>query len=377
LSANSDVDAAVKSLFTVKDYMAMEEGAAEYRVVYEPASGKKFLKLLDMLKPLGHQAQLYGKPEDATLAVIKWAPQATAARASVFLFFLTLLSVFVTGYVIASIFPQVAPASSPLEMGVGFEAGLLAFLFGREIAQRYAARRGGFSPLSYYLPNLPLVTPLPVMYFLPTFGAISFPRTAAANRDLLFDYYLVGSLVGVAVAAAVAFLGAGSSVVLTHAQYVSLLAANQTSTLSTNPSLLQGAIMSAASAMGLSKSVPTGGTIIFSPIEVAAWLGLLLSFFNLMPAALFDGGRMGKLVLGERGARMTTFAVAILLLTDIPNYWVVFLLVFLIGAFQTSGDTLDSISGLSGSRRTLFVLATLLTLVCVPFPQTFATFALG
>jgi membrane-associated protease RseP (regulator of RpoE activity) len=373
LSANDELDAAVKSFFTVKDYFVTEEGLMEYKVAYEPASRERFLSLLDRLRPSGQEAQLYGTAEDATLVVTKRATPPATARASVFLFFLTLLSVIVTGYVMASIFPQVAPKSSPIEMGIGFEAGLFAFLLGREAAQRYAARKGSFSPLAYYLPNLPLITPLPVMYFLPTFGSISFPRTPAANRDRLFDYYLVGSLAGVAVSAVVAFLGAGSSVVLTHAQYAALQAGNQT-TLTTNPSLLQSAILAASAVAGLSQGVPAGGSIIFSPIEIAAWLGLLISFFNLMPAALFDGGRMARLSLGERGSRVTTIVCGLLLLvTDVPDYWVVFLIVFLMAAFPVRGDTLDSISGLSRSRKALFAAAVVLGLLCVPLPQSIAT----
>jgi len=123
--------------------------------------------------------------------------------------------------------------------------------------------------------------------------------------------------------------------------------------------------------------VPPGGTLIFSPIEIAAWLALLLAFFNLLPAALFDGGRMGRLALGERGIRVTTIVSGLfLLLTDLPDYWVVFLLVLLMSAFPVQGETLDSISGLSRWRRVVFAVALVVGLLCVPVPQTFATFPL-
>jgi membrane-associated protease RseP (regulator of RpoE activity) len=123
--------------------------------------------------------------------------------------------------------------------------------------------------------------------------------------------------------------------------------------------------------------VPAGGTLIFSPVEIAAWLGLLLAFFNLMPAALFDGGRMGRLALGDRGIRATTIVSGLfLLLTDLPDYWVVFLLVFLMAAFPVQGETLDSISGLSNSRKAVFAMMVAVGVLCFPVPQTFATFQL-
>jgi hypothetical protein len=116
---NADVDSAVRSLFSVRDYFVAEEGAAEYSVVYDSGSESNFLKLLEMLKTPEYSAQLYGDPERATLVVIKNPPppkpqQAVRLSAPAFLFLLVLLSVLVTGYVVAVIFPQVSPGGSSL-----------------------------------------------------------------------------------------------------------------------------------------------------------------------------------------------------------------------------------------------------------------------
>jgi len=380
---NADVDAAVRSLFSVKDYFVTEEGAAEYSVVYGEQSATNFLRLLESLKGSDYSAQLYGDPERATLVVVKNPPPPTPqlkVRLSTpaFLFLLTLLSVLVTGYVVAVIFPQVAPGSSPFEMGAGFVAALAGIFAARYLAQRYAAGRGRFSFLAYYLPNVPLFIAIPTMYFLPTFGAVSFPTSPPANKNKLFDFYLVGAVAMLVVALVVSFLGAGTSVVLTHAQVTALSSGNQTTaTIQTNPSILQDGAISLSQDLGLLGQVPSGGTLIFSPIEIAAWLGLLLAFFNLLPAALFDGGRMGRLALGDRGIRVTTVVSGLsLLLTDPPGYWVAFLLVFLMAAFPVQGETLDSISGLSGSRKAVFAIMVAVGLLCVPVPQTFATFPL-
>jgi peptidase M50-like protein len=379
---NADVDAAVRSLFSVKDYFVAEEGAAEYSVAYGEQSAANFLKLLETLKGSDYSAQLYGDPERATLVVVKNPPPPTPqlrVRLSTpaFLFLLALLSVLVTGYVVALIFPQVAPGSSSLEMGAGFVATLAAIFAVRYLVQRYAAGRGRFSFLAYYLPNVPLFIAIPTMYFLPTFGSVSFPTSPPSNKNKLFDFYLVGAVAMVVVALVVSFLGAGTSVVLTHAQVTALSTGNQTATIQTNPSILQGEAISLSQGLGLLGQVPPGGTLIFSPIEIAAWLGLLLAFFNLMPAALFDGGRMGRLALGDRGIRATTIVSALfLLVTDLPDYWVAFLLVFLMAAFPVQGETLDSISGLSNSRKVVFAIVVVVGLLCVPVPQTFATFPL-
>jgi hypothetical protein len=376
---NADVDATVRSLFSVKDYFVAEEGAAEYSVDYDAQSCQSFLKLLDGFKNTEYSAQLYGAPERATLLVVKNppppAPQLKVRLSGpAFLFLLTLLSLLVTGYVVASIFPSISPGSSSLEMGVGFVAGLGAVFAARYLAQRYAAKRGRFSFLSYYLPNVPLFIALPTMYFLPTFGSVSFPGSPPANKNKLFDFYLVGAVVMLLVALVVSFLGAGTSVVLTHAQVQALSSGNQTATIQTNPSLLQAGVISLSQSLGILGQVPAGGTLVFSPIEIAAWLGLMLAFFNFLPAGLFDGGRMARLAIGDRGSRMTTVVSGLLLLiTDLPNYWVVFVLVLLMAAFPVQGETLDSISGLSRSRKAAFALMVVVGLLCVPVPQTLAT----
>ena len=356
---NTDVDSSVRSLFSVKDYFVTEDGAAEYKVGYDARSAHNFLRLLDLLKVPDYSAQLYGEPGAATLVVVKNQPppkpqQAARLSTPAFLFLLSLLSVFVTGYVLAVVYPKIAPGSSVLGMGLGFAASLIAVFVLRFLAQQYTAKRGRFSGLSYYLPNVPLFITIPVMYFIPTFGAVSFPASPPANRNKLFDFYLLGALVIVAVAALVSILGATSSVVLTQAQVAALSTANQTLTMQGYPSLLQNGLLSLAQDEGLLGQVPAGGTVMLSPIEMAAWIIFVLAFFNMLPAGLFDGGRMSRLALGEKGSRVTTvLSGAFLLLADLPNYWVAFLLVFLMAAFPVQGETLDSISGLSRSRKAL------------------------
>jgi hypothetical protein len=63
----------------------------------------------------------------------------------------------------------------------------------------------------------------------------------------------------------------------------------------------------------------------------------------------------------------------LLVAIDVPNYWVLFLIIFLLAAIQPSNETLDSVSGISRSRKLLFLVALLLVGLCIPIPQTFLT----
>jgi membrane-associated protease RseP (regulator of RpoE activity) len=382
---NAEVDSAVKSLFFIKDYFVTEDGAAEYKVEYDKStSGRNFLRLLDSLKGSDYYAQLYGDPQDATLVILKkedpsTGPRVSAIRLSLhaFLFLVTILGILIIGYAIAVVYPRFVPGSSTVEIELEFSVSVIAVLLARLLAQSYAGRRGGFSNRSYYIPSVPLVVAIPTMYFLPTFGSVGITRSLPANVNKLFDYYFLGSLAIVLVGFLVALLGAGSSIVLTQAQYSAISTGNQTINLQTNPSLIQSGVVALAQSAGVMPRVPPNGVMVFSPVEIAAWLALLLAFLSLMPAALFDGGRMARLALGDGGSRITTIISCLfLLLTDFPNYSVILLVVFFMTAFPTQLDTLDSISSLSSSRKALFALAVILAILCVPLPQSVATIPL-
>jgi len=376
LSADQDVEALVRSLFTVKDVFDRGEGSKEYSVVYDERSRAAFKTLYGRVKPLGFTPRLFGTRDDASLTMIKGEVLSSPApRTPVFLSLLSVLAIIAAGWLIGDIYVQVE-GGNVLLIGASFVVGVVAVLVAKDLVQRLMVRRGGgVSTTPYYLPNIPFFIALPVLYFLPTFGAITFVRSPTVDKDSLFDAYFFAPAVGIAVALIVAVAGAATAITLTHAQYVSIFNSGGLGTLTTNPSLLQSAAIYVSGYLNLSPQVPTGGVSIFSPLEVAAWIGFLLSFFSLLPAALFDGGRMATLALGVRGSRITTMVTGFLLVAfDVPNYWVIFLMIFLLAAIQPSGETLDSISALSRSRRLLFLVAMALVLLCAPIPQNFLTY---
>ena len=378
MSDDSGAEEIVRSLFTVKDVFDRGEGAKEYSIVYDSKSKDAFKALYPKVKPLGLTPRLFGTREDASLTLVKADfPASPAPRTPVFLSLLSILAILAAGWLLGDIYTQVEGGSALL-IGASFVLGIAAVLIAKDLVQRYfVKRRGGASTIPYYLPNIPFFIALPVLYFLPTFGAITFVRSPTLDRDSLFDCYFFAPVVGVAIAFAVALIGATTAISLTHAQYVAIFGSGNLGTLSTNPSVLQSAAISIAGYLGLSPQVPAGGVSIYSPPEVAAWIGLLISFFSMLPAALFDGGRMATLALGVRGSRITTMVTGfILVAVDVPNYWVVFLMIFLLAAIQPTNETLDSLSDLSRSRKLLFLAGMVLMFLCAPIPQNFLTYPL-
>jgi membrane-associated protease RseP (regulator of RpoE activity) len=374
LSENTEVDAIVRSLFKVKDSYAMEGGSGEYNVVYDAGSRRAFRTLYDKVRPLGYTPRISGNREDASLSILKGeVEKMPAPRASIFLALLSIVAIVGAGGALGITYAHYFGGSALLD-GATFVLGVVVVLLARDLVQRYFARKAGdVSTLHYYLPNIPVFLALPILYFLPTFGAITFLRSPAYDRDSLFDFYFWGSIAAAGVTMVVALAGVSSTIVLTQAQYVSMFGTGA-GVLSHNASVLQNLATSIMSALNLAPSAPSGGYVFLSPLSTAAWVGFLMSLFGLMPAALFDGGRLATLILGTRGSRITTLLTAFALVAiDSPNYWVVFLLIFLLAAVQPSNDTLDSVSAVSRSRKVLFVIAMALVFLCIPIPQTFFT----
>ncbi len=376
MSEDSGVEVIVRSLFTVKDVFDRGEGSKEFSVVYDDKSKHAFRELYAKVKPLGFTPRLFGTKDDASLTLTKGeSAPSLAPRTPIFLLLLSILAIIVGGWLLGDIYSRVEGGNAVL-IGSGFVVGVAIVLVSKGLVQRFVVRRrGGGSTIQYYLPNIPFFIALPVLYYLPTFGAVTFVRSPTVDKDTLFDCYFFAPLVGVLVALAVAFAGAASAITLTSTQYSSIFTAGNLATLNTNPSLLQSGAISLASYLGLSPKIPPGGVSIFSPLEVAAWIAFLLSFFSLLPAALFDGGRMATLALGVRGSRITTMVTGFLLVAvDVPNYWVIFLMIFLLAAVQPTNETLDSLSPISRSKKLLFVAMVLLVLLCAPVPQNFLTY---
>ena len=377
MSENPEVDSVVRSLFKVKDAYAIEGGAGEYSIEYQDGTRSAFRTLYEKVRPLGFTPRLSGTKDDASLSVLaSETPKAGTPMASLLLAGLSAVAILGSGAALGISYSHYFGGSALLDTA-SFILGVVVVLLARDFVQRYFARKAGGSPgLHYYIPNIPVFLALPILYFVPTFGSITFARTPAYDRDSLFDFYFWGSIAAVCVTMSVALAGVSSTIVLTQAQYTAAFGSGA-GVLSHPASLLQNLATSVMSALNLAPSMPSTSYEFLSPLSTAAWVGFLLSLFGLMPAALFDGGRLANLVLGTRGSRITTLVTAFALLSiDTPNYWVVFLIIFLLAAIQASGETLDSISGVSNSRRALFALAVLIAVLCFPIPQTFFTIPL-
>ncbi len=204
--------------------------------------------------------------------------------------------------------------------------------------------------------TLPFFIPLPIPGSLGTLGAVIFIRSPLNNRRALFDVGISGPLAGLAVALPLFMIGLllppiefGAPIYLVF-RGVGV------------PPLLQW--MGEPLAEGsLSRA------ILFHPVALAAWFGVLLTALNLLPLGQFDGGHVSYALFGRRAWPLAG-AVFIALIVLGFFYWPT----WLVWAFLAGMTGLrhpppqNDITPLDG-RRQLIGLLTLLLFLLIVVPQ--------
>jgi membrane-associated protease RseP (regulator of RpoE activity) len=263
----------------------------------------------------------------------------TAPRPSIFKERLALhLGLLVTTYLFVTGF---AALSDPLAQALTFSTSLLGILLCHEMGHYVAGRIYGVDV------SLPYFIPAPLG--IGTFGAVIRIRSPIPTRTALLDIGAAGPLLGMAVAVPLLFFGMARS----HFEAVPYRAGahfpGQQSLIAVglhlygalhggagNPALLDQAsaamekatvwtgdslLTTLASRLFLGPT-PPGTDVVLHPMAWAAWFGLLVTFFNLIPIGQLDGGHVAYAVFGPRIARgISQVANLALLLLAIVGSW--------------------------------------------------------
>jgi len=206
-----------------------------------------------------------------------------------FLALLTLASVYVSGYALAGEGGGSGLAWSPL----GYLFGLLAPLIIHELGHLAAMRRFRVpSSMPYLLPAPPIQ-----LGFIGTFGAVINMRWLPARTRHLALIGVAGPIAGFVAAIPVAYYGMVNSIVA--------------------PATGAGALNLVPLVFLLFPlpGVPgPGEAIILSPMAFSAYIVFFVTFLNLIPVAMLDGGHIVRAALGVRGHALVSKTVIGLLL---------------------------------------------------------------
>jgi membrane-associated protease RseP (regulator of RpoE activity) len=298
-----------------------------------------------LLRKHGGQLQLIAQP-----GLVK--PRPANPWINLALFVVTVLSVLFIGALNEGARPFADPAS--ISKGVPFAFTLLAILGTHEFGHYFAARHHKVAV------TLPYFIPMPLS-FVGTFGAFIQLRSPVRNRNQLFDVGVAGPLAGLVIAIPLLLYGLAISPVgplPTHGSY--WLEGNSLLYLGAKY-LIHGQILPG-----------NGLDVMLNPIAFAAWFGLIVTAFNLLPVGQLDGGHVIFTLIGDKIQIVGTLFVGALLVMGIMLWqgWFVWaFLIFLLGIGHP--PPLNDVTPLSSGRKLLALLTILIfILVFTPVPLT-------
>jgi len=174
--------------------------------------------------------------------------------------------------------------------GPVFAATLMTILVTHEMGHYVTARRHGLDV------SLPYFIPLPFIG-IGTLGAVIRMRRPIEGRDALADVGMSGPLAGLVVAVPLLVIGLVLSPVTEIREGPAILEGNSVLYLGLKL-LVKGQLL------------PSGGLgqplidVQLGPMAMAAWVGLLVTFINLIPVGQLDGGHVAAALLGDRYERI-------------------------------------------------------------------------
>jgi membrane-associated protease RseP (regulator of RpoE activity) len=206
-----------------------------------------------------------------------------------------------------------------LRGGLPFAASLVAILGTHEMGHYLVARRHGVvATLPYFIP---------VPFGAGTLGAVIRMRSAIPSRRAALDIAAAGPLAGLAVALPLLLWGlahsevrevasapVGSALVSPLALVRALLEGRPLVSGEAASQFFGDSVVTAAARQLVHGTLPPGTDLFLHPVAFAAWLGLLVTTLNLVPAGQLDGGHVLYALVGRRGAHLGSRVVSAALL---------------------------------------------------------------
>lgn len=191
------------------------------------------------------------------------------------------------------------PVDGPLDILAGwpFAVAVLGVLAVHELGHYTLSRYHGVDA------SLPYFIPVPS--FIGTFGALISIRGRIPNRKALFDIGVSGPLAGLIAAIVVAIVGLHLDPVQVP-QYV--LESEESIQIELGyPPLLE--LLAWATGEQLTYDDPA---LVANPVIFGAWVGLFVTFLNLIPVGQLDGGHIVRSMVGERAETIAAIVPATL-----------------------------------------------------------------
>ena len=229
---------------------------------------------------------------------------------------------------------------------------MLAILGTHEFGHYFAAKRHRVAV------TLPYFIPMPLS-IVGTFGAFIQLRSPVHNRKQLFDVGVAGPLAGLVIAIPLLLYGLSLSPVEPLPSEGGYIMEGNSLLYLGAKYLIHGQILPS-----------NGADVMLHPIAFAAWFGLLVTAFNLLPVGQLDGGHVIFTLVGDKIRYVGTAFVIILVVMGVafwPGWFLWATLIFLLGVGHP--PPLNDVTPLGGGRKLLAVFTIIIfLLVFAPIP---------
>ncbi|MCK4933490.1 site-2 protease family protein [Candidatus Bathyarchaeota archaeon] len=344
----------VDEQFDVEEAL-IEHAFPTFYIRMKPDSKRAFTKLRKNLAPIGFMPVLR-KSDGRCVLKIAAKPVAKPSRSiiNILLLLATIVSVFITGYFFSIGLVANAP-NYELDPWVGaasFTIALLGILSVHEMAHKVAANHHGLkASMPYFIPGPPSFPGFAIG--IGTFGAVIVQKETAPNRDALFDIGASGPIVGFILAVLFSAVGLAMSPVVPM----------------TEPST--GGISSLLFSFLVRVTVPVPGPglylVYLHPVAWAGFIGLFVTFLNLLPTGMLDGGHALRSITNKDFTR-TLFIGGSILALLLTGQWVMLAFILFLSTYKHPGP-LDDVSRLSLSRKLTSIALISMFFLCLLLPQ--------
>jgi membrane-associated protease RseP (regulator of RpoE activity) len=308
---------ALADSMTVESYEFDESGVVRLRGVLKSSPERVYGQLREKIEALGYTPQLrtFNGNQHELVVVPGVAPRQEIKvdpKVNLWLFLATVLSTVAT----YALLPTFKDQPAQWIEGVMFAAALLGILVAHEMGH-YVVAKIRKAPVS-----LPFFIPLPFLSIGGTMGAVIVQREPFEDRRALLEIGIAGPLAGFIVALPLFVLGCWLS----------------DTTIRPAPpseSYFGDSFLTQLIGTAILGSIYTDPTVVFEahPVLLGAWIGLLITGINLIPAGQLDGGHIAYAVLGDRAKTLNWIViVAMLGLSLISPAWILWsFLLFMFG----------------------------------------------
>lgn len=339
------IEEAVRNCIEVYDRRE-ERGALHYFGIPK-MSKKEAYEILKSKLPEEYDFVIHEIHESFIISVF---PERHNITVNIILALLTFLSTTFVG----SLMFNANPLENPLLLlkGLPFSVSLMLILGTHELAHYFASKKNGMRA------SLPYFIPFPSL--IGTMGAVIIHRGMIPNRKALLELGVSGPLAGLIASVIAAAIGLSLPFEVPPESEAVLY-------LGIPPLFLL-----------ISKLVSFQGEFLH-PVAFAGWVGMLVTFLNMIPVGQLDGGHVLRALVSkekfEKLSALTSnlilvFGLLLMILGRNGSLWIIWGLILIFFSRRGHPDPVDDEEEVDLARKIIGILSFILALLCftpVPF----------